>query len=131
MTQLQLRSEPAEWCEEVEQMLIKAVGNATIDDLKMQYDFGAQLFKLFANDDFIGYYILRVDHLANWSEGVFVAGVGSHPEINVTEAGLLMAEQQLKGCKFLRFHTSRAGLVKKALKIGFQPQEFILSKALN
>lgn len=128
---MELKAESAEWSHGVEAMFINAIGSATLADLKQQYDFGAQLFKLFADGDFVGYYMLRIDHLANWSEAVFVAGVGNHSTVDVTQAGLLMAENQIKGCKFLRFHTSRAGLVKKALKIGFKPQEFILTKELN
>lgn len=33
-------------------------------------------------------------------------------------------------CSYIRFHTFRPGLVRKALDIGFLPSEFILRKAL-
>jgi hypothetical protein len=35
-----------------------------------------------------------------------------------------------KGCKYIRFHTFRPGLVVKALEQGYLPAEFILRKKL-
>lgn len=128
---MELKALNVAWNDEAEDLLKRASHNCDVLDLKNQVEQGASLFELSVDDVLIGYYILRVDHLANWSEAVFVAGAGSHPTIDVTTAAVLLVEKQVIGCKFLRIHTSRPGIVKKIVKLGYQPQEFIMMKELN
>lgn len=131
MIDQQYKSELVEWCDEAENMLSRAVHNCSIEDLQQQVEYGASLFKLSVNDELIGYYIIRIDHLKYWSEAVYVAGSGDHKEHNLTEISVLMVEKQVSNCRFLRIHTERAGMVKKLVNLGFKPQEFIMQKELN
>lgn len=130
MSDLQLKTELVQWCDEAEALLKQAAHNCSVLDLKMQYDYGAQLFKLSANGELVGYYLLRIDHLSEWSEAVFVAGAGNHPTLDVTTAAVLVVEKQIHGCRFLRIHTARAGLAKKIAKVGYKPLEMVLMKEL-
>ena len=118
------------WCDEAAEILTAAVEHCHIADLKLQVENGASLFKLTQGDLLIGYYVLRVDTLAEHSEAVLVAGAGKHPEIDLTAAIIPVIEKQFTGCKYIRIHTARAGLVKKLTALGYQPQEFVLRKAL-
>lgn len=131
MNEPQLKSEPIEWCEDAESMLSSATHNCTIDDLRQQVEYGASLFKLTADDVLVGYYILRIDHLKYWSEGVYVAGAGKHTDFDLPELSVLIAERQFKGCKYFRIHTARPGVVRKLVKLGYKPQEFILMKEIE
>lgn len=48
---------------------------------------------------------------------------------HATAAGLKLGKEL--GCDFIRFHTFRPGLVKKALEQGYLPAEFILRKEIK
>lgn len=126
----EIKSEAVEWCEEAEIMLSQAAHNCSIQDLKNQVECGATLFKLTLNDELIGYYILRIDNLNQWSEAVFVAGAGNHQDFDVTTTAVLIAETQVLNCKYLRIHTARAGLAKLISKIGFDVEEIVMRKEL-
>lgn len=46
-----------------------------------------------------------------------------------TASGLKLGREN--GCEFIRFHTFRVGLVRKALDTGYLPTEFILRKKIE
>lgn len=119
------------WCDEAALMFIDAVDNCHVADLKAQVNNGATLFKVTANKSLVGYYILRIDDFIAHSEAVLVAGVGSHPGINLTDSIIPVIEQQFTDCKYLRIHTARSGLVKKLSHLGYEPQEFVMRKQIN
>ena len=130
MIDQQLKSESVEWNDEAAELLKSAAHNCTIDDLKDQVGYGASLFRLTVNDELLGYYILRIDHLKYWSEAVYVAGAGKNSDFDLPKLSVLMAEKQIQNCKYLRIHTARAGVVRKLTQLGYKPEEFILRKEL-
>lgn len=131
MTDEQIKSELVGWSDDAAAMLKNATHNCTIEDLEDQVINGASLFRLTLNDELLGYYILRIDHLKYWSEAVYVAGAGKNTDFDLAKLSVLMAEKQIQHCKCLRIHTARAGMVKKLTQLGYQPQEFIMMKELN
>lgn len=118
------------WTPQAQKMLAAAVPNCSVFDLKEQVDNGASLFSLANNSEIIGYYVLRIDHLIEHSEGVIIAAVGNVAELDLTLAALPLIEKQFIGCKYIRIHTARAGLVKKLSAAGYQPLEFVMIKGL-
>ena len=128
--QEKLISQPVGWSEEAESILAHAVTGGGTENIGRQIAAGAQLFRLTHGNALIGYYVLRVDHLATHSEGVFVAGAGRHPDIDLTATALPIIERQFIGCEYIRIHTARAGLVKKLAGIGYEPLEFVMRKKL-
>ncbi len=131
MTGEQIKSERVAWNDEAAEMLKSAAHNCSIEDLEDQVSYGASLFRLTLDDELLGYYILRVDHLKYWSEAVFVAGAGKTADFDLPKLSVLLAEKQTQNCKYLRIHTARAGVVKKLTQLGYKPQEFIMMKELN
>ena len=127
----QLKSIAVDWSDEAQELLSAAVPNGNILDIKNQVDQGASLFKLSHGDKLIGYYVLRIDRLAQHNEAVIVAAVGVHDFIDLTMTICPVIETQINNCSFIRIHTARPGLVKKLALIGYQPQEFVMRKALN
>lgn len=131
MSEQPIKSEAVEWNEEAARLLSRAIHNCDIDDLRIQVENGAALFKLSVGDELAGYYILRIDNLTHWDEAVYVAGAGASTLYDLPKLSIALAQQQVHGCKFLRIHTARAGVVKKMLQMGFKAQEFVLMKELN
>lgn len=127
-----MTAQVVEWCDEAETMLVEAVDHCHLADLKHEVNTGvAVLFKVEDNAQLVGYYLLRVEEFQAHSEAVLVAGVGKHPDINLTDIIIPMIEQQFLGCKYLRIHTARSGLIKKLSNMGFEPQEFVMRKLLT
>lgn len=120
-----------DWCDQAQEMLAAAVPNASVLDIKQQVDDeGAQLFSVSRDGVIIGYYVLRVDYLVEHCEGVIIAATAYGKDIDLTVEVLPSIEQQFKGCKFIRIHTARAGLVKKLAASGYMPLEFVMIKGL-
>lgn len=108
-------------------MLAPAVDS--LPAIAAQAENGAPLFRVAADGEAIGYYLLRVDYLPEGAEGVIVAAAG-RPGFDLAEMCLPYIEGQFKGCKSLRVHTARPGLVRKLAGVGWRPMEFVMKKDL-
>lgn len=127
----QLTITAQDWTQHAADLLAAAVPNCSILDIKQQIDDEhAQLFRVDKGFQFIGYYVLRIDYLTEHNEGVIIAAVGKDSSIDLTLEIIPAIEKQFIGCKFLRIHTARPGLVKKLNAIGFNPLEFVMIKGL-
>ena len=125
-----LRIESANWNPVTERFIASALSTASIEDIKEQVLNGAQLFKVVNQYvETVAAFVLRVDHMTHESQGVVVAA-GGRAEVDLTVHVLPAIERMFKGCKRLRIHTERVGLVKKLAKQGYDGAEFVLIKDL-
>lgn len=130
MAQKTLTVLPVDWCVEAAEMLERAKGCASVRDLQMQVFCGASLFKIIDDNGVtMGFYVLRLDHDAQGTEGVLVAGAGVDG-FDLTANIVPIAEQQCKNCYSFRIHTARAGMAKKLARMGYSAAEMVLRKAL-
>lgn len=132
MSKAKLKIDCIEWNDDAQIMLDIPSRNCGVDDIKRQVvNDLASLFKISLNDEIIGYYVLRVDTLAHGNEGVIIAFACNHQKFDMTALIEPVIAKQFKNCISMRMHTARAGLVKKLNELGWQPQEFVMRKALN
>lgn len=107
-----------------------ALSTATLADIKAQTDAGAGLYVVQDEDaETLAAFVLRIDDFAEHSEGVIVAAGGA-ADVDLTSTILPVIETLFSGVKFIRMHTARPGLAKKAAAQGYQVREIILSKAV-
>jgi hypothetical protein len=107
---------------------------SVLDIKKQVIEDKAVLFQVsdFNTHDVLCYYVLRVDALVNGNEGVVIAMVAVNHQSGLDLVRSLepIVIGQLKNCISIRLHTFRAGMVKKLSSLGWQPQEFVMSKKL-
>jgi hypothetical protein len=129
---MQLTLKTASWDLAAQNALAAAVPNCSVLDLKAQIDDdGAQLFTVSNDQKIVAYYVLRIDQLIEHSEGVIIAAAGMCEGVDLTAEVLPVIEKQFIGCKYIRIHTARPGLVKKLTNSGYNPLEFVMIKWLD
>lgn len=120
------------WTPEVEAMITSALTTATLDDVKAQVEQGAALFVVQDDDaETVCAFVLRIDRFATYDEGVVVAAGGNAPGVDLTAVVMPWIEKRFTGCKSLRIHTERVGLVKKLVRQGYTGVEYVVKKELN
>lgn len=125
-----LRIEPANWNPVTERFIDSATAHATLDDIKVQVSNGAKLFKVVNQYvETVAAFVLRIDRFAWGNEGVIVAA-GGRAEVDLTMHILPAIECMFNGCKSVRIHTARIGLVKKLAKQNYGGVEYVLRKDL-
>lgn len=123
-----------EWCEAAERMLATAMKSdplAGVEALAEMVNGGtAALYGVFSGVYFVGAYVLRVDHKPHGAEGVIVAAAGRLKGVSLLGLLLPEAEKRFHGCKAIRVHTNRRGMLKELSKRGYGLREFVLAKGL-
>lgn len=74
--------------------------------------------------------LYRVEPGPHGSEMVLIGVTGDGRDMGLV-FGLLERFAALKGCAYLRFHTTRPGLVRRALGAGYVAPEFVLTKRVR
>jgi hypothetical protein len=124
----QITVEPVQWCEEAARILQEAMPTEPVEVLRGQIeDAGAVLFRVSGADGLIGFYLLRVDPP---DEGVFVAGAGAKPGIDLTALVVPLAEKQFKGCASIRIHACRPGMARKLARQGYTAEAIVMRKRI-
>lgn len=125
-----MKIEAVTWSESAAAMLGAAVISASVEDYRAQVASGAVLFSVSEESAVIGYYILRVDQFAEKTIGVLVAASGC---AGYAFADLLMPiiEQQFIGVDEIHQYCSRAGMVKKLLRQGWEPTHLVMRKKVK
>ncbi len=127
-----LKASAAEWSEEAAHMLAPSVPFGSVEDLAGQVQSGAAvLFKVERGGAVVAFYILRIDQLPSGNEGVLVAA-GGRDDFDLTANMLPHIERQFSGCRWIRIHTARPGLVRKlTTKHGYGAAEMVMRKVLK
>ncbi|GGI16899.1 hypothetical protein GCM10008066_06270 [Oxalicibacterium faecigallinarum] len=126
-----MRIEKADWNPVTEAFIASALSTASIEDIKLQAQNGAVLFAVIDDsENTVAAFVLRVDTLANFSQGVVVAA-GGRADIDLTKHVLPAIERMFIDCKSVRIHTARVGLIKKLAGQGYRGGEIVLEKELN
>lgn len=129
---MSLTIQACKWTDKAAEVLAAGCPNTDIINIKAQVDHeGAELFSVSKNGEIVAFYVLRIDHLITHNEGVVVVAAGFDAEFNLTDEVLPVIEKnQFQGCKSIRLHTSRPGLIRKLTNSGYTTLEFVLSKGL-
>lgn len=93
----------------------------------------ASLFRVSSQEKLVGYYVVRIDSLNVGDELVIIAGAGKLPDFDLVAVMLpiLEAQAEISGCKSVRIHTNRKGMVNKISRRGFCFSEWVFRKELN
>ena len=130
----ELRVEPLAWCEAAALMLDQAMKSdplAGIEVLKRMVENGAaELFGVFSGLYLVGCYVLRIDRKPRGNEAVIVAAAGRVKGASLIHSVLPHVESQFHGCKAIRVHTARPGLMRELKKHNYQVREVILVKGI-
>lgn len=127
-----LTIEPAAWNAEAERLTAQALQHASTAEIRDQVEQGvAQLFHVLHGGAIVGAYVLRIDHTADGPEGVIVTAAGSVPGIDLIASILPTIEQQLQGCRAIRYHTARPALARRLHALGYPPSEIVCRKTLQ
>lgn len=105
-----------------------------VENIRRQVEGGAaQVFKVIAGAELVGYYVLRVDTVAAGKELVVIAGAGGLPGVPLLQVMLPAIEAQAveSGCRWVRIHTSRRGMYKQLPRLGYQPAEVVYRKEVQ
>lgn len=122
----------ASWTPAHEALIASALATATIEDMRMQTENGAQLFEAIEEGGaLVLAFILRVDRQIGRTVGVVVAAGGSLPGVDLTALVMPHIEKMFYGCDAIRIHTERAGLLKKLARQGYRTAEIIIEKELK
>lgn len=120
---------PGNWTDAADEYIGRALVDASPAEVRAQVEAGARLFYVYAADELIGCYVLRVDRTATGCEGVVVAGGGDHCGVDLVAVLLPVMESQFSGVDSLRVHTSRPGMVRHLLRAGYRATELVFRKA--
>lgn len=99
--------------------------------LRLQFESGASLFGVWIGGACCGAFLLRIDSSMAGPVGVVVAAGGNYPGISLLGAIMPQIEKLFIGCKSLRVHSSRPGIAKPLLGLGFKPSEIVYQKELS
>lgn len=80
-----------------------------------------------------GWALWRVDHYKTESALVIVAAVGTHPTFSLADCVLPLFDDmaRARGCKAVRFHTTRHGLARLAALHGYGATEYVFRKVMT
>lgn len=128
-----LTIEPAAaWSVEAEYLTAQALQHASTAEVRAQVEQGgARLFHVLHEGAIIGAYVLRIDYTADGDEGVIVTASGGVPGVDLIASILSTIEQQLKGCRAIRFHTARTALARRMHALGYDASEIVCRKILQ
>ena len=122
----------AEWSPQAAGWLARAVDTLLdLEDLRAQFKNGAALFEIQSEGECIGAFLLRVEDSVHGSVGVVVAASGDLRGVSLLSTVLPEIEKLFLGCKYLRVHSSRAGMASRLLKHGYKPLEVVYGKTLH
>lgn len=129
----ELTIRPIDWRAAAEEMLAQAMRSDTlagVEALEMMVRAGeASLFGVFSGPRLCGAYVLRIEQKPNGNEGVIVAAAGRLNGFRLVDL-LPHVERQFIGCRAVRIHTARPGMMKALKRAGYSPHEIIFSKGL-
>lgn len=128
--ELTLQLQPATWDHHAELWLSQALAGATLDDLRAQVEQGARLFHVVAGETVCGAFLLRVDQTASGPVGVIVAIAAQLRGVDMAASILQGIESLFIGVRRIRFHTAQPALVRKLLRHGYAPREFVCFKEI-
>jgi hypothetical protein len=118
------------WNEITEQLISKALADATIDDIKQQTD--AQLFVVQDEDaETLAAFVLRIDRQVTKNVGVVVAAGSIGGDLKLTAVVLPFIENMFAGCQSMRIHTEKIGLARMLSRQGYKVGELVLTKDLH
>jgi len=83
-------------------------------------------FKVMHGGAIVGAYVLKIDGPEVW-----VMLAGGSASVDLSAHGLQLIEQQSAAFDSVGFQTRRRGLVKKAIKAGYEVHGYILRKKIN
>lgn len=80
----------------------------------------------------VGTLLWRTDNEPDGKALVIVAASGGHTAVDLIATVLPVVEEigRALDCTFFRFHTQRAGMVRKMENQGFEPLEYVMRKRL-
>lgn len=130
MDQQEITIKRAPWSQEAAAALRHALPFADVSELEDQVEAGAVLFAVEYGGAVVAWYVLRVEVSPETTEGVIVAAAGDLPGVDLCASVIPYIEKQFYGCRSLRFHTARPGLVKKMARLGYTAGEIVMRKTL-
>lgn len=122
---------PAPWCGLAETLLAEAAGCDMANIRAQVVEGGATLFHVMQCGKAVGAFVLRVDHLATHAEGVIVAAEGRVQGVDLIASCLPAIETLFKGCKTIRYHTSRAAMARRLTGMGYMAREIVAVKEIE
>lgn len=134
MGQKTLTVSPADWCDAIEDILAPAMqhdpmsGVATLR--KMVKQGRGRLFGVYDGDYLIGAYVLAIERKMHGAEGIIVAGAGRLHGASLVRTLIPHIQNQFIGCRSVRAHTARPGMVRELKKQGFQVSEIVLRRSV-
>lgn len=90
----------------------------------------AQLFAVLHQMHMVGCYVLRVDCKPLGNEAVIVAAAGQLKGASLIASVLPHVEKQFNGCKAIRVHTARRGMLRELQKYNYRVREIVLAKGI-
>lgn len=123
-----LTLEAGDWAPDAEIWLAQALASATLDDLRRQWEQGAQLFRVKHQGSTVGAFLLRVDQTARGPQGVIVAAAAALQGVDMIDTCMPAIESMFKGVRSIRYHTKQPALARKMARIGYQASEIICIK---
>lgn len=127
----ELTLQPAAWDHHAQLWLSQALASSTLADLRGQVEQGARLFHIVAGDTVCGAFLLRVDQTSRGPEGVIVAAAAQLRGVDMVDACMPAIERLFVGVRRIRYHTRRPALVRKLLRHGYAPGDFVCFKELQ
>lgn len=119
------------WTPDTEALIASALSTAGLADIKREVEDTASLWVLCDDDaETLAAFVLRVDQLADGCEGVVLAA-GGKADFDLTAVVMPHIEKMFVGCKSMRVHTERMGLVKKLKLQSWYLAEMVMRKELN
>ncbi|MEQ8585937.1 MAG: hypothetical protein RLO01_01855 [Thalassobaculaceae bacterium] len=87
---------------------------------------GSRLVEVVSDGERVGAFIVRTEP----EDAVIVAAAGAAPGVDLVRAVLPVVEREAFAAGFqgVRFHTGRAGLIRKAEAMGWRRQETVMRK---
>lgn len=125
-----LKIELTTWSTQAAEWLQKSNVNFDVENIKAQVvEDGASVYKVMRDQVLVGFFVTRIDSLKTHDEGVLVAATGFDNQADLTKTILPEIENKIfSGCKSVRIHTARPGLIKKLSSGGYKPLEFVMTK---
>jgi hypothetical protein len=124
---------PVDWCAEASALLERAMACdplATVETLRRAVAVGeAGLIGVYDGARLVGALVLRVDVRELGREGVIVAAAGRLPGVRLLDL-LPHVEGRFRGCRSVRVHTARPGLVRALTRRGYVAREIVMARAL-
>jgi hypothetical protein len=126
-----LTFEAAQWADESAYWLAQATGPDCLGDIRAQVENGtARLFHIKALSATVGAFVLRVDTTTRGAEGVIVSAAAALHGVDMIASCLPAIERMFNGCRAIRYHTTRAALVRRLGAMGYNAAEIVAIKEL-